>query len=230
MGVFADIEQGNTARSLCFVSVAYNRHGFVEDRYLKIVEHNAGDTAYFDDFLEFHQIAHFDGDIQVKSFFFFVGMGAFDGIAHSARGVHVVVLDHDPIVEAPAVIFAAANLDCPFFQHPDKRGGLAGIQHFYGQVADFKSESAAEGGNAAHALHGIQNQSLALQNCPGIGFNFKSRLAIQHIRAILFMHHNLGTGIQVLENMLGEFNPRQDTIILDFQHCMTATIRRDRGE
>ncbi len=228
--IFAHIEQRDAAAGFRFEAVANHGYGFRQDGKFEIVEHNTRNAADIHHFFHFHQIAHFDGNAELKSFFLLVFVCAIDGFADTARSIDVVVLDHHPVVQAPAVVFAAADFDGPFFQKTDQGRCFTCIEHFHGQIAHFECEAAAQGSDAAHALHRIEYQAFGLENRPGISFHFESDFTIKNIGAVGFVDGDTGSGIDVFKNQLRQFNAGQYAVIFYFEHRPAAAVGRNGGQ
>ena len=79
----------------------------------------------------------------------------------------VVVLDHGDVVEAHALVGAAAGADRVLLQRPQARRGLAGVQHHRLRAGQRVGPGAGVGGHAGHAAQQVQRGALGGEQRPG---------------------------------------------------------------
>src|SRR5687768_5632376 len=78
---------------------------------------------------------------------------------NSTSHIDMIVLKHDHIKQSIPVIGAASNQNGPFFSKPKIGSSFTRIQQLTVCAADQVYQMLCFGGNAAHSLHTIQNQS-----------------------------------------------------------------------
>ena len=106
----------------------------------------------------------FDADGWVEGF----GAGdACDEFGGVACGHEVIVFDHDHVVEAGAVVGAAAGANGGFFEPAPAGGGFAGIEDAGGGVGDGVDGAAGLGGDAAEALEEVEGGAFCGEDAAG---------------------------------------------------------------
>ena len=86
---------------------------------------------------------------------------------HAARGQLVVVLDHGHVVEAHALVVAAADPDRVLLQRPQARRGLAGVQHGGLGAGQRVGPAAGVRGHPGHAAEQVERGPLGGEQGPG---------------------------------------------------------------
>ena len=110
-------------------------------------------------------------------FDFGIGVGLFEAVdgvldgVEFAFGDEVVVLDHGAVVEAHAVVGAAAIGNGLFFEQSVARGGFAGVEDGGGSVADELDVVRGEGGDAAEALEEVEGGAFCGEDGAGGAFD-----------------------------------------------------------
>ena len=90
-------------------------------------------------------------------------MTTVDGIHDASGKVDMIILQQDHIKQTDTMVTATTDLHSLLFEHTHTGGGLAGIKHTGMGTLQTLYISVGHGGNATHALHDIQHQTLRLQ-------------------------------------------------------------------
>ncbi|CDN41104.1 hypothetical protein BN871_AB_01020 [Paenibacillus sp. P22] len=115
------------------------------------------------------------------------GTGRDHGRGDAAGSLDMVVLDHDGVVQAEAVIGAAADADGVLLQHPVARSRLAGVDQTSREPVQNVDEAACLGGDARQALHQVEREPLARQNAVRAAFHLGDDGSRRYPVAVLCM-------------------------------------------
>ena len=107
-------------------------------------------------------VTHFHFNFQILAFRLAVFFGCFYGLRYAAGKVYMIILDEDHVEEAYAVIFAATDFNCLFFQQTHAGRGFAGVKHLGFQSLQLALIACGSGGYSAHPLHDIEHGALRL--------------------------------------------------------------------
>ena len=130
---------------------------------------------------EFLERAHFDLDhLRAAA----VPQGALQRRHHAARERNVVVLDQHAVAEIEPMVGAAAAAHRPLVEHAQSGRGLARIQNGCLGAGDRVHVLACQRGDAAHALHDVQDHALAGENHARIVHDDGNRLSLAQAHAI----------------------------------------------
>src|SRR5205807_7937820 len=105
-----------------------------------------------------------------------------DGKAATER--YVVVFDKDAVLQIETVIDAAAAADGVFVECAEAGDGFAGVENFGFCVGYGFYELVGERGDAAHALHQVEDDPLAGEDGGGVVADDGEGLALFHLYAI----------------------------------------------
>jgi hypothetical protein len=86
--------------------------------------------------------------------------GGHDGLLDRADDGDVIILDHDRIMQAVAVVDPTANPDGILLDQPQARSRLAGLHQAGPVVLDRLCQFAGLGGDSAHPLDEVERHTL----------------------------------------------------------------------
>src|SRR6187401_1789704 len=112
-------------------------------------------------------------------------MNAINRHVDAAACFDMIILDHDPVIKAIAIIVTTPQPDSFLFEESHSGSGLAGVEDLDRQSFNFLEEQSRERRNSAHPLHDIQCQSFTNQQCPGRAGNMKSNVTWLDLAPIL---------------------------------------------
>ena len=143
-------------------------HGHAAGHFVErhVVEQDEIDAAEGEEAFHLFRGIRFDFDFHVRV----EGVDAVDaclqfcGIACCHE---VVILDHDHIVEAAAVIGAAAGADGGLFEPAPARCGFAGVENAGLRAGEGIGAAACLGGDAAESLEEIEGRAFASEDAAG---------------------------------------------------------------
>ncbi len=151
----------------------------------EVVEQELG-GAVVEGFAELGPGADFDLDGKLAG-----GPRVLQGLADSAGGCDVVVLNQNGVVEALAVVGDSSGGRGAFFQKAEARGGLARVEDFAVGPLDLVDKGARHGRDSAEALQEIEGGPLAFEQLAGLSANFGDGLAVAHFVAIVLAQMEL---------------------------------------
>jgi hypothetical protein len=124
----------------------------------------------------------------------------------------------------------AADPNSFFFEEPEIRGCLSGIQD--PRLIPLQPVDVLPGqrGDAAHALHTVQDKPFALQDRMDGRFGYKRFFSVAHDVTVLFVGGETGRGLLDAEDLRGNLHPRKDAVLLDMKDCFTPGLGRDTGQ
>ena len=158
-----------------------------------------------------------------------IGAGALDGEPNAAGYGDVVVLDQDGVVEAEAVVGAAAAFDGVFVEGAVAGDGLAGAADLCMGVGDQVLKGRRIGGDPRHAHEVVEGDALCGQNGTGITVDAGNPFAGLDAVAILLQRLEPERRIDGAEGSLGKFKARQDAVLAGCQHRLCGGRRRYGG-
>src|SRR5690606_8972695 len=137
-----------------------------------------------------------------------------DRLPNPSCELHVVVLEHDHVIQAHTMIMPAADPHRPFFREPEVGGSLAGVDDSGVGTGNLVHQPARGGGNAAHALHAVEHQAFRSQNRARRAFYAESDIAAPDGGAIFECDLNQKPEIEMGEYPPGEKDSGKNTILL----------------
>ncbi|MNF45227.1 hypothetical protein D3C84_263550 [compost metagenome] len=129
-------------------------------------------------------------------------LGGCDGLGDAAGGGDVVFLDQEGIVEADAVVVAAAAGHGVFLRQAQAGQGLAGVEQFHLGAFDQLDIVADTGGDAGQALEEVQRAALAAEQGAGRAFEVEERLVRFGALAVLNVPFNLHSWVELAEHFV----------------------------
>ncbi len=199
-GIFTECFFGDASRGFGFIFPVDALHGLTQGVGIEIVEHDAVDATMVEDTLQLVEVAYLDFYFQVFSFGIQIVVGAVDGGLDATSEVDVVVFEHDHVVEAYAVVCAAAAVDGVFLKQAHVGGGLAGVEELGVESVEHAYHAVGLGGDAREALHEVESSAFGSEDGTGMSLDGHQDLA-------------LGDGVTiVLEEGHGE------AVVHDFEH------------
>ncbi len=154
--------------------------------------------------------------------------GAFEHRGDAAGHCDVVVLDQHRVVEAEAVIEAAAAAHRVFLQRPQSRRGLARADDARLGVGDARDELRGGGGDAGKMAEEIERDTLGAENGAGIAGNRHQLGPARDRRAVARMRHDLDVGRQPLERGRHQRQPGDHPGLPRIEHGAARRILRHR--
>ncbi|MCY1412629.1 hypothetical protein D9M71_280410 [compost metagenome] len=129
-------------------------------------------------------------------------LGGGDGLGDAAGGGDVVFLDEEGIVEADAVVVAAAAGHGVFLRQAQAGQGLAGVEEFHlGAFHQFHVVADA-GGDARQALEEVQRAALAAEQGAGRAFEVEEGLVGLGAIAVLHLPFHLHARVELAEYLV----------------------------
>ena len=196
----------------------------------EVIEHNTVYASVVKHLLQLVKRAYLNLNLQVESLLFQVSMTAVNGVGNTTGKVHVVVLQEYHVEQADAMVRATADLDGLLLEHTHTRSGLAGIEHTGTRAFQPLYILVGHRGNAAHALHDIQHQSLRLKQRAHFARNNHGNVTLLHTGTIAHQHLHLHLRIEAAEHFLGNFHTSQNTVFLDQQMRLSHCILRNAAQ
>ena len=114
--------------------------------------------------LHLFQIAGFNFNLQIQIIVFQIFFGGIDCLFNATSEIDMIILQHHHVEQAEAMVGAAAELNRVFLEDTHVRGGLAGIQNTGFCTLYHVGVCSSGGGDAAHALHEIQQGTFGGQH------------------------------------------------------------------
>jgi hypothetical protein len=142
----------------------------------------------------------------------------------------MVILQQDHIEKAKAMVDPAADPDGLFFEEPEIRGGLPGIQDPRLIPLQPVDVLPGQGSDSAHPLHTVQDKPFALQDRVNGRFGDKRFFSVAHDIAVLFVGSETGRRLLYPEDLPGNLHPGEDTVLFDVKDRLSARLRRDTGQ
>ena len=137
------------------VAVGAEGDGLAELFERHVVEEDVVDAGEVEEGLDLFEAVGFEFDFDGWFFVFEAEDGLLE-CGDSAFGDEVVVFDHGAVVEADAVVGAAAVEDGLFFEESEAGGGFAGVEDAGLGAGDEFDVGGGEGGDAAEALEEVE--------------------------------------------------------------------------
>ena len=103
---------------------------------------------------------------------------------NAARQCDVIVLDQNPVAQVETMIVSAAASDCVLVEHAQAGSSLAGVKNGRLRSLDGIDVLARERGDAAHALHDVQDDALAGENHTRVVDDNRDRLPFAQTHAV----------------------------------------------
>ena len=217
LGIVADGVEGDASAGFRLVATGNDVDGLLGVGHAEVVEHDAVYAAVVEHLLQFVEGADLNLNLQLEVLLFQIVMAAVDGIDDAAGEVDVVVLEQDHVEQSDAVVAASANLHGLLLEHAHAGGGLAGVEHAGLGALQPLDILVGHGGNAAHALHDVEHESLGLQQGAHATGDNHGDVALLDARAVLHEHLDLHVGVEAAEHFLGDLDAGQDAVFLDEQ-------------
>lgn len=127
-------------------------------------------------------------------------VGGADGLGDAPAGSDMVFLDQEGVIQADAVVMAAATSDCVLLRQAQAWEGLAGIQQLDLGIGDKVGQIAGAGGHAGQQLQEVQRAAFASEQRPGRSFEVKQRLIGRHSLAVSHLPVHGDPWIQLAEH------------------------------
>ena len=108
-----------------------------------------------------------------------------------------------------------------------ERRGFARVQDGHREVFHFEVKSVAQGGNAAHTLHGIEHEAFGGQQGTRIAFHFEGFFAYADVASVFQQQVEAGARIDMVKNASRHFHACQYARLLDQKVCSTPAVFRD---
>ena len=156
LSVLAQSLFGDSAAGFGFVAVVDAAHRLAKGVGVEVVEHDTIHTPVVKYRLKFVEVADFYFDSQVFVLCFQVVAGAVDSGHDASCKVDVVVLEHNHIVQADAMVGAAAAVDGIFLEQTHVGGCLAGVKKLGVKAFEHFDHTVGLGGDTRKALHEIE--------------------------------------------------------------------------
>ncbi len=132
---------------------------------------------------------------------------------HSASGDDVVFLDQDAVVEADAVVGAAADADRVFLCQPQAGQGLAGVDDLGAGAGHGVDIAAGEGGGAREQLQEVERGAFGGEQRARAGDDVAEGLAGLDTIAILGMPEDGGGRVERLERRVEPVGAAQHGVL-----------------
>jgi hypothetical protein len=201
------------------------RHGHAAGHFVErhVVEQDEIDAAEGEEAFDLFRGIRFDFDFHVRV----KGVDAVDaclqfcGIACCHE---VIVLDHDHIVEAAAVVGSAAGADGCFFEPAPARCGFAGVENAGFGAGEGIRAAAGLGGDPAEALEEIESRAFACENAAGRSFQRDDLCAGGHNGSVAGVDRDMDGGVECCEDRRGGFRAREDPGFARDDHAAGAAV------
>ena len=111
-----------------------------------------------------------------------------------------------------------------FIENPHPRRGLASVENLRARPRHGFHKTACQRGDAAHALQEIERRALARQDRPQISAQFRDRIALADLVAVLLARIPDESRVKPAKNHLCHLQPGHDSGLLGQNH--RARVRR----
>ncbi len=138
-------------------------------------------SAMLQNGIEFLQRAHLDLDLLGTTP---IAQRPFQRLDRATRQSDVIVLDQHTVAEIEAMIMAAATGHSVLIEDAQSGNSLARIQDYRLRSRDGVDIASSQGGDAAHALHDVQDHALAGKDDPRIMYDDCDRLSLAQANAV----------------------------------------------
>ena len=128
------------------------------------------------------------------------------------------------------MVNATANLHSLFLHDAHARSSLACVEHASVCTLKLLHIFACHCGNAAHALHHVEHQTLSLQQRAHLTRNAHCNVAFLNLCTILDEHLNSKLFIEMCKDAFGHFHACKHAIFFNDKNILTHRILGDRGE
>jgi hypothetical protein len=138
---------------------------------------------------------------------------AFDHRLDAAGGDDVVFLDQDAVVEADAVVGAAADAHRVFLRQAQAGQGLAGVDDLGAGAGHGLHVGGGHGGGAGQQLHEVEAGALGGEQGAGRGVDFTEQLAGLDALAVAGVPDHRGVGLEGHEGGVEPGGAAQDRVL-----------------
>lgn len=128
--------------------------------------------------------------------------GGVDRCGDAATGEDVVFLDQKGVVQADAVVVAAAAADRVFLCQTQAGNGLARIQQFHPRAGHLAGVAGGEGGGAGEGLQKIQRRALAGEQGAGGALKGKKDLIRLDLFTITYLPLEADAAVHLAEHLI----------------------------
>ena len=174
--------------------------------------------------LKLVEIAHLDFNLEVFTLLFQILASAVDSGLDAAGEVDMIVFQHYHIIQAYAMVGAAATSHCVFFQQPHIGRRLAGIEQARIEAVEHSDQTLRLGGNAAETLHKVERGALGRKNASGVTFDQHHNVALLHSVAVVLEQRDFQRRIHLVEHAFAHYGTTKYTILFG-NHLGSAYCR-----
>ncbi len=205
-------------------------HCLAEGDGVEIVEHDTVDATVVEDALQLVEVTHLDLDAKVFSLSFQVVAGTVDGRLNAAGEVDMIILEHHHVVEADAVVGAAAASDGVLLEETHVGRRLAGVEELGIEALEHGDHTAGLGGDAGEALHEVQGCALGGEDGARRTLDGHHNLALEDSIPVVFQKIHSQIIINYLKHPFAHFGATKDAILFGHHLGRALGRGRDAGE
>ncbi len=155
--------------------------------------------------------------------------GARQGLSHAAGEGHVVVLDQHRVVQAVAMVAAAAHPHRVLLDGAQPGQGLARAGHLAMRMGDGVGDGGGGGGHAAQVAEEVQRRAFGRQHAARRAFDKGDLTAGRQARAVGQQHLKTDLRIDQPEGQPGQLQPGQHARLARHQAGLPAGLGRHDG-
>ena len=142
----------------------------------------------------------------------------------------MVVFQQNHVEQADTVVYTATDLHCHFLEDTHARSSLASIEYTGIRTFQLLGILMCHGGNATHALHDVQHQTLRLQQRLYLAFHNHGHITRLYGCTVINEHFHLHGRIETAEHLLCYLDTGQDARFFyqqfGFAHCRSRNARK----
>ena len=157
-------------------------------------------------------------------------MATIDGLDDAAGKIDMVVLQQNHVEEADAMVHAAADLDGLLLQDAEARRRLARVEDVGSRALQALHVAARHRGDAAHALHDVEHQTLRLQQRAHLARDDEGHVARLDMGAVMDEDLHLERRVEAVEHLAGNLHAREHALLLDEELALAHRLLGDAAK
>ena len=170
------------------------------------------------------QRATLDFHLQMQPLLFLIGGAAVKRLLDASAEVNVIVLQQDHVEEPDAVVHAAADFDGFFFEHAHSGRGLASVKDAGVIALQTVGIDSSHGGDAAHALHDVQHETLGLEQGAHLARNHHGNVAGLDASPVRQKFFHLQLGVKAAKNLTSSTHSGEHAFFFDEKMALSDSV------